>query len=84
MSLRPASRDVMVLMQRRDALAGDDLGQLDGGLVEGVDAHQPRGENRLQHEVHHQRPTQRSSRRARSKVREGVGGMKSLLSLTAR
>ena len=56
MSLRPASRDVMVLAQRRDALAGDDFGQLDGGLVEGVDAHQARGENRFQHEVHHQRP----------------------------
>src|ERR1700682_1611902 len=44
------------LRQRRDALPRDDLGQLDGRLVEGIDAHEPRGENRFQHEMHHQRP----------------------------
>ena len=42
------------LRKRSNALTREDLGEFDGGLVEGVHAHEPRRENRFEHKMHHE------------------------------
>src|SRR5262249_57452929 len=46
-------------LQLRHPLASDDLGQLHRRLVERIHTHEPPGENRFEHQMHHQRPDTR-------------------------
>src|SRR5262245_10109991 len=70
-SLREDGSIISPLRQRRDALARDDLRQLHRGLIERIDAQQMRGENRLQHHVHHQRA---EARLVKAREIEGAHG----------